>query len=51
MTPTEFHWEAELRRGPKMYGKMNEYEVAEIYHERPFKRKKRNIKRAREMLQ
>lgn len=45
MTPIEFHWEVELRRGPKMYGKMTETEVADIYYERPFKRKRKKKRR------
>jgi len=31
--PQEFWWMAEAKRPPKMYGKMSEHEVAEMYEE------------------
>lgn len=33
MSPTEWAWLYAAKAGPKMYGKMTEAEVAEIYRE------------------
>jgi hypothetical protein len=40
MTPTEIFWLIEAKQPPKMYGKMTEDEVAELYDLAPPKRRK-----------